>query len=102
MLNLDNIEKKLNIKLPEVYKKLYQSSFEKLNKKIEIHVNDDIVPIAETDYEDYICLLYKENRKNPSIIYWNYDLALENASEGITILYDNMHEFLINLKEVHF
>lgn len=124
MLNLDNIEKKQNIQLPEAYKKLYQSVFEKNNREIEIHVNDDvflirkflsateindildefydfwgydIVPIAETEYEDYICLFYRENTKNPSIIYWNYDLSLENSSEGISFLYDSVNEFLVDI-----
>ena len=102
MFNLDNIEKKQNIKLPEAYKKFYQSYFEKFNNRMEIHVNDDvfiiqkflsaaeindildefydfwgydIVPIAETDNEDYICLFFKENGKNPSVIYYLWPCA---------------------------
>ena len=57
----------------------------------------EIIPIAEVDYDDYICLYYK-NKKNPSIIYWNYELALENPEEGIIVLYDCMHEFEARLK----
>ena len=124
MFNLDNIEKKQNIKLPEAYKKFYQSYFEKFNNRMEIHVNDDvfiiqkflsaaeindildefydfwgydIVPIAETDYEDYICLYYRDTAKNPSIVYWNYELALENPSEGISFLYGSIREFVTNI-----
>lgn len=124
MFDLDIIEKKQNIKFPEEYKRLYQSDFKEFSNRLEIHVNDDvfrickflsaieisdilvefydfwgydIVPIAETDYEDYICLYYKENRKNPSIVYWNYELALENSTEGITFLYGSMHEFITNI-----
>lgn len=124
MFDLDIIEKKQKIKFPEEYKRLYQSDFKEFSNRLEIHVNDDvfrickflsaieisdilvefydfwgydIVPIAETDYEDYICLYYKENRKNPSIVYWNYELALENSTEGITFLYGSMHEFITNI-----
>ena len=124
MFDLDIIEKKQNIKFPEEYKRLYQSDFKEFSNRLEINVNDDvfrickflsaieisdilaefydfwgydIVPIAETDYEDYICLYYKENRKNPSIVYWNYELALENSTEGITFLYGSMHEFITNI-----
>lgn len=53
----------------------------------------DIIPIAETDDDNYICLYYKENMKKPLIIYWNYELALENPEEGILFLYDSIYEF---------
>ncbi|MCM1179687.1 MAG: hypothetical protein NC347_05495 [Clostridium sp.] len=53
----------------------------------------DIAPIAETDDDNYICLYYRENTKKPSIIYWNYELALENREEGIFFLYHDMNEF---------
>ena len=123
MYTLNNIERKQNIKLPEEYKRLYQSDFKEFSNGLELHVNDDvfriykflsaveinslldefydfwgydIVPIAETDYEDYICLCYRENRENPSIIYWNYELAIENSTEGITFLYSSLHEFITN------
>ena len=92
MYTLNNIEKKQNIKFPEEYKRLYQSGFKEFSNRLEFHVNDDvfrickflsvtemnalleefydfwgydIIPIAETDYEDYICLYYRENRENP-------------------------------------
>ena len=124
MLYLSDIEKKQNIKFPEEYKRLYQSGFKEFSNRLEIHVNNevfsihkflsaaeindileefydfwgyDVVPIAETDYEDYICLYYRENAKSPSIIYWNYELALENSTEGITFLYSTMHEFITNI-----
>ena len=98
------IEKKQNIKFPEVYTKLYQSNFKGISKmKIQIdedsinirkflnanEINDvldefydyfgyDIVPIAEVEYEDFICLDFRVNKQNPEIVYWNYELALEN------------------------
>lgn len=31
----------------------------------------DMVRIAETVYKYYICLYYKQDRKKPSVIYWN-------------------------------
>lgn len=125
MYSLESIEKKQNIKLPEEYKRLYQSGFKKIDGKNKIYFEDDvfciskfltvseishileefydfwgydIIPIAEVDYGDYICLYYKENRQIPLIIYWNYELALENLKEGIIVLYDCMYEFETALK----
>lgn len=120
MCSLESIEKKQNIKFPEEYKRLYQSNFKEIDNEMKIHVKEDvfgiskfftateindileeffdyfgydIVPIAETDDDDYICLYYRESMKKPSIIYWNYELALENPEEGILFLYDSMYEF---------
>ena len=125
MFDLENIEKKQNIKFPEVYKKIYKSGLKEMTKRLEIYVDDevfrirkfltaaeineileeffdffgyDIIPIAETDFDDYICLCYRENTKNPSIIHWNYELALENPEEGISFLYGSINEFLNNEK----
>ena len=85
MYSLKSIEKMQNIKFPEEYKRLYQSNFREIGNKIEIYVGSDvfcirrfltsteiddilkefydffgydIIPIAETDEEDYICLYY--------------------------------------------
>ena len=128
MYSLESIEKKQNVKFPEEYKTLYQSNFKEIDSRIEICVGEDrfcinkflnaieinevleefydffgydIIPIAETDYDDYICLYYKKNKDIPSIVHWNYELALENAEEGILLLYDNMHDFknVLNLSE---
>lgn len=125
MYSLESIEKRQNIKFPEEYKQLYQSNFKEIDNRLEIHAGDDvfciskflttteindileeyydffgydIVPIAETD-DDYICLYYRENRKKPSIVYWNYELALENPEEGILFLYDSMYEFETKLMQ---
>ena len=126
MYSLESIEKKQNIKLPEEYKQLYQSNFNGIGNRIKIYagedlfyiskfltvteINDlleefydffgyDVVPIAETDFDDYICLRYRENRENPSIVYWNYELALENPEEGIYFLYNSMYEFESTIKQ---
>lgn len=124
MINLEYIEKKQDIKLPKEYKQFYQTGFEEFKSGFVIHVNQDvfnirkflsaaeindildelydffgydIVPIAETEYDDYICLCYKKSAKNPTIIYWDYELVLEGSKEGISILYGSMHEFMIDL-----
>lgn len=125
MYSLENIEKKQNIKFPEAYQILYQSNFKAIGKRMEMHVGNDIfkirkfltatemfdildefydlfgydiIPIAEADYDDYICLYYRKNMKQPSIIYWDYELALENPEKGILLLCEDMHEFEFNLK----
>lgn len=126
MITLECIERKQNIKFPEAYIDLYQSNFkdiEKLSIKVNgdfitikkflnaNEINDaldefyddlgyDLVPIAEVEYEDFICLDFRDNKKNPSIVYWNYELALENSIEGITLLYSSLNELLIKLKEL--
>lgn len=91
MYSLESIEKKRNIKFPEKYKQLYQSNFKEIDNRIEIHAGNDvfciskfltiieindilekfydffgygIVPVAETDDYNYICLYYRENMKN--------------------------------------
>lgn len=124
MINLCDIEKKQNIKFPEEYKQLYQSDFKEFTGKMELRVNDDIfsiqkflsaseikdileeffvfwgydiVPIAEIDFEDYICLYYRNDIINPSVIFWSYELVLENSSEEKTVLYGNIHDFLTNI-----
>lgn len=79
MYTLNDIEKKQNIKFPEEYKRLYQSDFKEFSNRLEI-----------------ICLYYRENRENPSIIYWNYELAIENSAEGLTFLFSSLHEFITN------
>ena len=50
-------------------------------------------------YEDFICLDFRVNKQNPEIVYWNYELALENPIEGITLLYSSMDELIIELKK---
>ena len=123
--SLHDIEKKQNIKLPERYKKLYQSSFQDINGRTIVRTNEeefhikkfltvtviihaldefydfwgyDIVPIAEDKYEDYICLYYKNTRNVPAIVYWNYDLALENPNNAICFLCESIEKFEMGLE----
>lgn len=125
MANLNNIEKKQNIKLPIEYIKLYESNFSRINSNAKIQLGKnifsiqrflyaneiidaldenynfwgyDFIPIAETNYTDYICLYYKKSRDKPTIVYWNYELALEDPDDCISFLYNNIHEFLSNLR----
>ncbi len=120
MIDFDNIEKRYNIKLPKEYKQFYQYAIKEINNKVELNIqkfltvseiNDileeyydffgyDIIPIAETDYGDYICLYYKRNTQNPSIIYWDYELAAESghSSDGVSVLYKDIFQFILHLK----
>ena len=109
----------------EKSKVLNKSGFKEIDGRFEIHTNEeiirinsfltvteindileefydlfgyDIVPIAETEYDDYICLYYRENNPIPSIIYWSYELAVENPEEAIFNLYDNIDKFVVQLK----
>ena len=127
MIDFDNIEKRYNIKLPKEYKQFYQYAIKEINNKVELHIENDIlniqkyltvseindileeyydffgydiIPIAETDYGDYICLYYKGNTQNPSIIYWNYELVAASGypSDGISVLYKDISQFILHLK----
>ena len=127
MIDFDNIEKRYNIKLPKEYKQFYQYAIKEINNKIELHIENDtlniqkfltvseindileedydffgydIIPIPETDYGDYICLYYKRNTQNPSIIYWDYELAAESghSSDGVSVLYKDIFQFILHLK----
>ena len=120
MYSLHDIEKKQSIRFPEKYVKLYQSNFKEINNKFQFHIKEenfkimkfltateinnileefydffgyDIIPIAEMEHNDYLCLYYAKNRQIPSIIYWNYELALENSEEAILFLYNDITEF---------
>lgn len=93
MYRLESIEKKQNIKFPEV---LYKTDFKEIGSRMEIHVGNDrlkiskfltateiidildeyydllgndIILIVEISHDDYICLYYRENMKQPSIVY---------------------------------
>lgn len=127
MFNLKNIEKKQNIILPSRYKNLYQSDFKEIDGRLNICINEetiriskflnaeeidnileefydfwsyDIIPIAETEYDDYICLFYRENSSDPSVIYWDYDLAMVCPEDAIFYLCDNIEELFLKLKYV--
>ena len=122
MCSTENIEIRQNIKFPNKYKELYVSNFKELEKCSEIYVGDekivitkfmnaneiisvidefydyfgyDIIPIAITEYDDYICFYY--NTQTPSIIYWNYELAVEKQNEAIFHLYKDFDEFVSEL-----
>lgn len=125
MISLECIEKMQNIKFPEEYTEFCQSNFKGINRmNIQVdedsiniskflnanEINDvldeyydylgyDIVPIAEVEYGDFICLDFRVNKQNPEIVYWNYELALENPIEGTTPLYSSMSELIIELKK---
>lgn len=125
MCTLESIEKKQNILYPSEYKSLYKEKFVISGNRHKIYAGNDVfninkfliasevcsiidglydffgydlIPIAETDDGDYICLYYKDSRRNPSVAYWNYELAMENDDESISILYDSLSELLCELK----
>ena len=119
MCSIENIEIRQNIKLPNKYKELHLSNFKELEKYSEIYMGDekivitkflnaneissvidefydyfgyDIIPIAITEYDNYICFYY--NAQTPSVIYWNYELAMGNPEEAITYLCKDFDEFV--------
>lgn len=124
MCTLDSIEKKQHIIFSSDYKSLYKDEFVILEKLHLVLVNNDVfnisrfllvseinllidefydilgydtIPIAEIDYEDYICLYYKDSREKPSVVYLNYELAMEGDSEAVQVLYSSFTELLCKL-----
>lgn len=124
MYNLEYIEKRQNIKFPEAYKQLYKTNFKEFDNRAEIYskeeniiirkfltameINEcideffdylgyDLIPIAETIDDDYICLYYRDSVQIPSIVYWVYELAVLSPQEAIFHLFNNMEEFLNKL-----
>jgi len=58
---------------------------------------EDIIPIGLTDCIDLICLDYRKGRfSEPSVVYWNYEFALENYHESVYPICKTF-EALINL-----
>lgn len=119
MCSIESVEIRQNIKFPNKYKELYLSNFKELEKCSKIYMGDEkivitefmnaneissvidefydyfgyeIIPIIRTEYDDYICFNY--NTPIPSVIYWNYELAVENPNEGIFHLCKNFDEFV--------
>ncbi|MBE0336164.1 hypothetical protein E4V51_03800 [Paenibacillus sp. 28ISP30-2] len=127
MRNTEELEKYLNIKIPESYIKWFSDTKEYrdehniilksdhgkfiikqwLDMKYsgsdsigEVYMDsreqllDGVVPIAFTELDDYVCLFYNKGRQHePSIILWDYELALEELEEGLFHLADDFHEF---------
>lgn len=126
MKNVISIEISTNNLLPTSYKRFYNN--EKLNdfKNIDIETNDgdlvslikfmeateiiasfnenfnvlgyDLLPIANMEYGDIMCLDFRNNPTNPQIIYCNHELALESLEDAITLLFndfDELYKFLI-------
>ena len=55
---------------------------------------EGVIPIAATEYEDYICLYYDINRENePKVILWSYELALDQFGEGMFSISKSFSEF---------
>lgn len=57
-----------------------------------------IIPIASAEYDDYICLYYNDKNYDPKVIFWSYELAIENVHEGIFNISNSFEEFLKLLK----
>lgn len=53
----------------------------------------DTIPIAITEYDDLICLYYESNDKEPKVVYFSYELALEDINESLFDIAINFAEF---------
>lgn len=125
MWDLEKIEKMQNVKFPINYKKLYESGFKDISNCSKVCLTGeeilidafmgvdeivnimeeyydffgyDIIPVIKTKYDDYICFNYNKDKQKPSVIFWSYELALENPNEAIFHLYDNFDELIYRLK----
>lgn len=56
---------------------------------------EGVVPIAVTEYEDYICLYYNDHRElEPRVILWCYELAVEDIYEAMFEVANSVEEFI--------
>lgn len=61
---------------------------------------EGIIPIAITEYDDYICLYYIDSRDvEPKVIFWSYELAMEDLHEGIFEIANSFAEFTTKLRK---
>lgn len=53
----------------------------------------DTIPIAITEYDDLICLYYESKDKEPKVVYFSYELALEDINESLFDVAISFEEF---------
>ena len=106
-----DIEKTLNITIPEEIKKIIETKKElnimvdgELSKFIALSPDEimeaykeqsdlfgyDIIPFAFTD-DDYLCLNYKN--RNISVVYWSTERATELKALAVFELYSSYEDF---------
>lgn len=131
MTKLNKIERQMNFFLPNNYKQFYISEKFDDFKNININTNncetflmvkfmkaDEIIstydenynfwsynflPIAYMEYGDFMCLDFRNNNYNPQIVYWSYELAIENLDDSTIFLFDdfeNLYNFLADYKSL--
>lgn len=112
MTNIKSIENELNIVLPEslktflmtnplkdtscklvlkdeiiiINKFLGYEGEENISSEKRLHddlLDYDTIPIAITEYDDLICLYYESDDKEPKVVYFSYELALEDINESL-------------------
>lgn len=95
---LDDEEDILIKKFFTLDNKIEENVFQIYNEYRNIML-EGVIPIAETEYKDYICLYYDIDReKSPKIIFWCYELALEKLGEGMFSISNSFNEFEKKLK----
>lgn len=56
---------------------------------------DDLIPFAITEFDEYICLDYKNGRDvSPRVVYYDTELAIQNPSNAVFDISDSFKEFL--------
>lgn len=122
MTNIKTIENELNINLPDSLKfflmanPLKDKRYKLVLKNENIIINKflgyegeesifsekrlhgdlldyDTIPIAITEYDDLICLYYESDDKEPKVVYFLYELALEDINESLFDLAINFEDF---------
>lgn len=56
---------------------------------------DDLIPIAITEFDEYICLDYKNGRNAfPKVVYYDSELAILDANGAVFNISNSFSEFL--------
>jgi hypothetical protein len=68
-----------------------------VRENIEDRLIDRVYPFADTPGGDYLCFDYRTNEENPSIVYWDHELAYEDPEKGLFFVANTFTELLSKL-----
>lgn len=66
-------------------------------ENIKDRLVEGVYPIADTPGGDCICFDYRFNQYQPSIVYWDHELAYENPEKGLFFVANTFTELLNKL-----
>lgn len=59
---------------------------------------DKIIPFADTPFGDLVCFDYRNGKENPTVVFWDHEVAYQDKEKGISYICDTFCEFLSRLR----